>query len=131
MQQPLQLILPVPIRRWHQADYLNSPAVSTAPIKWAADVPTQKLQVAIQKWVAMFPDGNEAWADYRRSRTFILYPVANSENTDITNTTTQWIRRIPFLLSEKQNNKAAVDAAVSLLGSGGDKLTTPLWWDKN
>lgn len=112
-------------------DYLNSPAVSTAPIKWAADVPTQKLQVAIQKWVAMFPDGNEAWADYRRSRTFILYPVANSENTDLPNPATQWIRRIPFLLSEKQNNKAAVDAAVSLLGAGGDKLTTPLWWDKN
>jgi hypothetical protein len=113
------------------ADFLNSPAVSTAPIAWAADAPTQKLQIAIQKWVALFPDGTEAWADYRRSRTFILYPVANSENADIANPTTQWIRRIPFLLSEKQNNKAAVDAAVSLLGSGGDKLTTPLWWDKN
>lgn len=112
-------------------DYLSSPAVSNAPIKWAADVPTQKLQIAIQKWVAMFPDGNEAWADYRRSRTFILYPVANSENADIPNPATQWIRRIPFLLSEKQNNKTAVDAAVSLLGAGGDKLTTPLWWDKN
>ena len=77
------------------------------------------------------PDGNEAWADYRRGRNFIMYPVANSENADLPNPNTQWIRRIPFLLSEKQNNKAAVDAAVSLLGSGGDKLTTPLWWDKN
>ena len=75
--------------------------------------------------------GNEAWADYRRGRNFILYPVANSDNPDITNTNTQWLRRIPFLLSEKQNNKEAVDAAVSLLGSGGDKVTTPLWWDKN
>lgn len=113
------------------ADFLNSPAVSTAPIKFAADVPTQKIQIAIQKWLAIYPDGNEAWADYRRSRTFILYPVANSENADIPNPNTQWIRRIPFLLSEKQNNKAAVDAAIPLLGSGGDKLTTPLWWDKN
>jgi hypothetical protein len=112
-------------------DYLNSPAVSDAPIKFAADVPTQKKQIAIQKWLAIFPDGTEAWADYRRSRTFILYPVANSENPDIADPKTQWIRRIPFLLSEKQNNKTAVDAAVPLLGSGGDKLTTPLWWDKN
>lgn len=113
------------------ADFLNSPAVSDAPIKFAADVPTQKKQIAIQKWLAIFPDGTEAWADYRRSRTFILYPVANSENPDIPNPGTQWLRRIPFLLSEKQNNKAAVDAAVPLLGAGGDKVTTPLWWDKN
>jgi Susd and RagB outer membrane lipoprotein len=113
------------------ADFLNSPAVSNAPIAFAGDVPTQKTQIAIQKWIAIFPDGNEAWADYRRGRNFILYPVANSENPDIPNPNSQWIRRIPFLLSEKQNNKAAVEAAVPLLGAGGDKLTTPLWWDKN
>lgn len=111
-------------------DYLNSPAVSDAPVKFAADLSTEEKQIAIQKWLALFPDGYEAWADYRRSRTFILYPVANSDNPDITNTTTQWIRRIPFLLSETQNNKAAVDAAVPLL-KGPDKVTTPLWWDKN
>jgi len=109
-------------------DYLNSPAVSTAPIKY--DAARAKEQIAIQKWLALFPDGYEAWADYRRSRAFVLYPVANSDNPDITNTTTQWIRRIPFLLSETQNNKAAVDAAIPLLG-GADKVTTPLWWDKN
>lgn len=112
-------------------DFLNSPAVSDAPIKFAGNQATQLKQIAIQKWVALFPDGNEAWADYRRSRTFILYPVANSENTDIPNPNVAWIRRIPFLLSEKNNNKAAVEAAIPLLGSGGDKLTTPLWWDKN
>ena len=111
-------------------DYLNSPAVSDAPVKFAADLATQKKQIAIQKWLALFPDGYEAWADYRRSRTFILYPVANSDNADITNTNTQYIRRIPFLLSETQNNKAAVEAAVPLL-NGPDKVTTPLWWDKN
>jgi hypothetical protein len=112
-------------------DYLNSPAVSDAPIKFAADAETQLKQIAIQKWIAMFPDGNEAWADYRRGRNFIMYPVANSENPDIPDPKTQWIRRIPFLLSEKQNNSKAVEDAVPLLGAGGDKLTTPLWWDKN
>jgi len=59
-----------------------------------------------------------------------LYPVANSDNPDITNTSTQWVRRIPFLLSEKQNNAVEVNKAVPLLG-GPDKVTTPLWWDKN
>src|SRR6266542_975585 len=111
-------------------DYLHSPPVSDAPVKFAADLATQKKQIAIQKWLALFPDGYEAWADYRRARTFILYSVANSDNPDITYKTTQWIRRIPFLLSETQNNKAAVDAAIPLL-NGPDKVTTPLWWDKN
>jgi len=112
-------------------DFLNSPAVSTAPIAFSSNPAVQKQQIGIQKWIAMFPDGNEAWADYRRGRNFIMYPVANSDNPDISNPNTQWIRRIPFLLSEVQNNKAAVDAAIPLLGTGGDKVTTPLWWDKN
>lgn len=111
-------------------DFLNSPPVTNIPVKWGATIDVQREQIALQKWLAMFPDGMEAWADYRRSRYLKLYPVANSDNPDITNTSTQWLRRIPFLLSEKQNNGAEVDKAVNLLG-GPDKVTTPLWWDKN
>ena len=111
-------------------DYLNSPAMTNIPVKFSADPAVEKEQIATQKWLALFPDGMEAWADYRRSRVLKLYPVANSDNPDISNTSTQWIRRIPFLLSEKQNNSAEVDKAVQLL-NGPDKVTTPLWWDKN
>lgn len=111
-------------------DFLNSPAMTNIPVLWGATAAIQKEQIATQKWLALFPDGIEAWADYRRSHVLKLYPVANSDNSDITNTSTQWIRRIPFLLSETQTNGAAVTAAASLLG-GPDKVTTPLWWDKN
>ena len=111
-------------------DYLNSPAVSNVPIKFAADAATQKVQISLQKWLALFPDGVEAWADYRRARYFVLYPVANSDNPDLPDPTAQWIRRIPFLPSEAQNNGDEVTKATQLLG-GPDKLTTPLWWDKN
>ena len=105
--------------------------MTNIPVKFdAANATVQLEQIALQKWLAMFPDGHEAWADYRRSHILKLYPVANSDNPDITNTTTQWIRRIPFLASEVANNKAEVDKAVQLLG-GPDKVTTPLWWDKN
>jgi Susd and RagB outer membrane lipoprotein len=112
-------------------DFLKSPAISKAPIKFGTDVTLQKEQIQIQKWLALFPDGTEAWADNRRSRDFKLYPVANSDNADIPDPTKAYIRRIPFLLSETQNNKAGVQTGVPLLGAGGDKLTTPLWWDKN
>jgi len=112
-------------------DGLNSPAVSNVPIKWSADPTMEMQQIMTQKWLGLFPDGMEAWADYRRSHVLPLYPVANSDNPLITNTSTQWLRRIPFLLSEHQTNGAAVTAAIPLLGGGPDNELTPLWWDKN
>jgi hypothetical protein len=112
-------------------DYLNSPPVSNIPVKFnTADINMQQQQIATQKWLALYPDGFEAWADYRRSRYLKLYPIANSENPDIPNPNVQWIRRIPFLDDEKGSNGQAVSDAVKLL-NGPDKVTTPLWWDKN
>jgi hypothetical protein len=111
-------------------DFLSSPAMTDIPVKWGADLATQREQIATQKWLALFPDGFEAWADFRRSRYLNLYPVANSENPDIPNPNTQYIRRIPFLENERSVNGTAVDAAEGLL-DGPDKVTTPLWWDTN
>ena len=111
-------------------DFLSSPPVSTIRVSWETDPSKQLQQIATQKWLALFPDGMEAWADYRRSRYLVLYPVVNSENTDIKNTTTEYIRRIPFLENETIVNGPAVEDAKNLLG-GPDKVTTPLWWDKN
>lgn len=111
-------------------DYLNSPAVSDIPVKYSSDPDVQMKQIATQKWIALFPDGIEAWAEVRRSGNVSLYPVANSENPEITDPTTQRIRRIPFLLQEKLSNGTEVEKAINLLG-GEDKITTPLWWDKN
>jgi hypothetical protein len=111
-------------------DYLNSPPASDVPVKFnPTDLTIQKKQVAVQKWLALFPDGTEAWADHRRNHDLIpLYPVANSDNIDLVDPTTNWIRRIPFLQVELETNGAEVAKAVSLL-DGPDKITTPLWWD--
>jgi hypothetical protein len=112
-------------------DGMGSLAVSKVPIKFdETHADTALMQIATQKWLALFPDGQEAWADYRRSHVMPLYPIVVSDNPDVSNTATQWIRRIPFLESEKSTNAAAVEAAVGLL-NGPDKITTPLWWDKN
>ena len=120
-------------------DAQNSPAVSTAPIKYraAGTLDEQREQITIQKWISFFPEGVEAWADLRRSRAFKIYPVKQSDNSDLPTAaninapTNNWIRRIPFINDEKITNGKEVDKAVPLLGAGGDKITTPLWWDKN
>lgn len=112
-------------------DAQNSPPLSTVPVAFGATTDVQLEQIAVQKWLAVFPDGNEGWADIRRGGYLKLYPVVKSDNADITDPTTQTIRRIPFMLSEHASNSTAVDQAVPLLGAGGDKVTTPLWWDTN
>lgn len=109
-------------------DFLNSPPLSDIPVAFSGDINVQREQIATQKWLALFPDAMEAWADYRRGHYNKLYPVANSDNPDITDPSTQWIRRITFLLSERQSNAQEVEKAEALLG-GPDKISTPLWWD--
>ena len=113
-------------------DFLNSPALSDVPVLFdGADQTVQLEQIALQKWIALFPDGMEAWADYRRRPVIGLYPVANSSNPDIPNPAEEYIRRIPFLTQEYQSNTEAVESAVNLLSVKEDKITTPLWWDVN
>lgn len=109
-------------------DFLKSPALTNIPVKWSETVSIQREQIGTQKWLALFPDGLEAWAEFRRSKYPKLYPVVNNENPDIS--AGQYIRRIPFLDNEKASNAEGVKTGQSLLG-GSDKVTTPLWWDKN
>ena len=111
-------------------DAQNSPALSTVPVQFGATPAVQLEQILLQKWLALYPDGNEAWADVRRAGKIKLYPVVYSDNPDLPNPSSQTIRRINFMTSEIQTNGSEVTKAVNLLG-GADKITTPLWWDKN
>jgi hypothetical protein len=108
-------------------DQQNSPALSDIPVKWEATPERQKEQINTQKWLALYPDGFEAWANFRRSDYPRLYPVVASDNAEVP--AGQFIKRIPFITLEKQTNGPAVEAAVNLLGPGGDKASTNLWWD--
>lgn len=109
-------------------DYLKSAPLSNIPVAWGATEAIQREQVGTQKWLAIFPDGFEGWAEYRRTRFPKLYPVVNSDNPDIP--AGGVLRRIPILLIEQQTNAVEAKKAVTLL-NGPDKVTTPLWWDKN
>jgi hypothetical protein len=107
-------------------DYLNSPAVATIPVKFSTDPAIQRQQIVTQKWLALFPDGIEAWAELRRTGFPVLYPVLQSDNPDVG--TTDIIRRLTFVAYEYQTNGKAVDAAIPLLG-GPDKASTKVWWN--
>jgi hypothetical protein len=107
-------------------DANNSPAVSTTPIKWSTDVNVQRMQIATQKWLAIFPDGMEAWAEYRRTNYPVLYPLVQSDNTDLPVGT--FINRLPYPLTEETSNATELQKGRALLG-GADNAATKVWWD--
>lgn len=107
-------------------DAMNSPAVNDYPVLWSTDADMQRKQIAQQKWLALWPDGMEGWAEYRRTDLPQLYPVLHSDNPDVPVGTT--IKRMPFLTAETSTNAAAVARAVTKLG-GADNCATRLWWD--
>jgi Susd and RagB outer membrane lipoprotein len=108
-------------------DYFNSPALTDIPVKFSAVEEKQREQIATQKWLAIYPDGHEAWAEMRRSNYPKIYPLIHSDNPDVP--ATSMISRITFLNADRSRNEAAVKAAEGLL-NGPDKASTPLWWDK-
>ncbi len=107
-------------------DDQESPAVASIPVKWSNNIAEQRQQIGTQKWLAIFPDGMEAWAEFRRSGYPVMYPVYQSDNPLLPQGS--FIKRLPFPLTEEANNKAELEKGKALLG-GPDHVATNLWWD--
>lgn len=107
----------------------GSPYLSTITIKWEdGDTNDRKLErIITQKWIAMFPDGEEAWAEYRRTGYPILYPIVVNTSAGAI-PTLPGVRRIPIPTSEFNTNTGAAEAAVATLG-GPNTGATRLRWD--
>lgn len=108
--------------------YFNTPALTDIPVRFDTNPEKQREQILTQKWLALFPDGYEAWAEVRRSGYPKLYALVHSDNPNVPANT--MIRRIPFVNYDRDRNGPAVKAAEALL-DGPDDARTPLWWDTN
>ncbi|MFY7997721.1 MAG: SusD/RagB family nutrient-binding outer membrane lipoprotein [Candidatus Kapaibacteriota bacterium] len=83
-------------------------------------------QIQTQKWLALFLDGYEPYAEYRRTgfpRLKALTPIGNT-------TGGAFPLRLPYPPSEFTFNKANVEIAIARAGVGYEKMTAPIWWDK-
>ncbi|NOW95606.1 SusD/RagB family nutrient-binding outer membrane lipoprotein [Mucilaginibacter sp. SG564] len=109
----------------------NATAVSNITIAWnAGATDEQKLErIITQKWLAMFPEGQEAWTEFRRTGYPKLFTVVNNNSGGTIDTQTQ-IRRLAYPRDEYTKNGAEVQKAVTLLG-GPDNGGTRVWWDVN
>ena len=78
-------------------------------------------RIALQKWIALYTDGSQAWAEWRRTcvpETVVPGPDA------LINTVP---RRYQYSIREYSVNGANVEAAVAR--QGPDEFTTRMWWD--
>jgi hypothetical protein len=85
---------------------------------------TNLKQIAIQQYVAFFPDGCSGWATWRRTGFPTLTPAPDASNSPKVIP-----RRIMYGTSDYTLAKAGVEAAVAKL-AGGDKQDSKVWWDQ-
>src|SRR5690606_24176923 len=107
-------------------DTENSPAVSNVPVQWGSSEAIQRKQIGTQKWLAIFPNGMEAWAEFRRTGYPDLYPVVQMDNPLLPSG--EFIKRLPYPLTEEVSNAAELAKGRALL-NGPDNVATRLWWD--
>ena len=86
---------------------------------WKADREWQLEQIITQKWIAVFPNGNEGWAELRRTdypRYALLPKGGNNSGNQVDNN--KLIKRISYPDSEARNT-------LKPNYTQGDRV----WWD--
>lgn len=85
----------------------------------------EKMLEAIitQKWMAVFPNGNEGWAEFRRTDyPKLMLPLNNASGGDVPEG--HFIKRLLYPNSEN-SNKAFTESDLPSVNSQGKRL----WWD--
>lgn len=107
----------------------GNPQLSTITIGWNnTDTNERKLErIITQKWLCLYPNGPEAWAEQRRTGYPILFKIRKNDSGGLISTDAM-IRRIPFTIETKTSLYNYQQALQTL--SGPDTGATKLWWDK-
>jgi len=91
----------------------------------AYDAAKALQQIITQKWIALFPNGYEAWAEWRRTGFPTLLPAENAFTPN-----GQIPRRQAYGTTEATLNPDNYQEALTRQGLTQDDLTGRVWWDK-
>jgi hypothetical protein len=84
---------------------------------------TKLSRIHLQRWIAAYPNGDQGWAEWRRTG------VPNLKGTRFaTNSGKQIPRRYVYGVADYNLNNAQVKAAAARL-TGGDTQDAKMWWD--
>ncbi|KXB80856.1 hypothetical protein HMPREF3034_01931 [Prevotella sp. DNF00663] len=105
----------------------NVGRVSTITVMWDDHESMERKmeRLITQKWIALFPYGQEGWNEIRRTGYPKVFPV--DQNTG--SYTIKVPNRIPFSDTEITENPENLAKAKELL-QGPDTYATPMWWQK-
>jgi hypothetical protein len=81
------------------------------------------IQIATQKWIALYGDGGQAWAEWRRTCQPANVRPGPEAIIDIVP------RRFQYSTTETEVNAEGIATAVA--NQGPDKFETRMWWDKS
>ena len=98
-------------------------AFAAARLADAASVGMMQV-IAEEKWAALFPDGFQAWAEWRRTGLPELTPSPDALNNG------EIPRRYLYPTSEINLNNANYQSGVSTLSPASDNNTSRVWWDQ-
>jgi len=109
-----------------------APCSTTVKFEGTSEDKLEKIM--IQKWIALFPNGQEAWTEWRRTGYPKLNPIKDLRGTSQGATIASGIRRMiyPTSFYQTTEGKGIYEAALKLFnnGAGGEDMSsTRLWWD--
>lgn len=112
----------------------SSKAPSNITVKWNdADTEEVKLEKIItQKYLAIYPDGQEAWSEWRRTGYPRLIPAkSNISNMGVVTSDghKDGVRCWPYPQDELNQNTANVKAAIDKYRGGINSANVNVWWD--
>ena len=109
---------------------VDAPALTQATTEWTGTDEEKLEKIMIQKWIALYPNGQEAWTEYRRTGYPKLHSVVtNYSNGEVDSEVGIRRMRFPTNKSTSAEDIANLESARKLLRGGLDKAGTRLWWD--
>ena len=109
---------------------VDVPALTQATTEWTGTDEEKLEKIMIQKWIALYPNGQEAWTEYRRTGYPKLHSaISNYSNGEVDSEVGIRRMRFPTNKSTSAEDIANLESARKLLRGGLDKAGTRLWWD--
>lgn len=104
----------------------NSTSFNQLPLTSSAVTTTNLQRIALQKYLSLFPDGIQAWSEFRRTGFPALQPTVNATNSAANK---QIPTRYVYGTNEYSLAPDKVGEAVTRL-PGGDVMNAKVWWDQ-
>lgn len=113
----------------------SAQAPTTATVKWDEGLNEEaKLEkIMIQKYIALFPNGMEAWSEWRRTGyPRLIPPVQNISNVGVVTSDghKDGMRIFPYPQNELKLNTKNVQDAINKYRGGSNAANVNVWWDK-